>query len=114
MSKEIDYMTRNGRFSSDKYVSRGVSERVPLDVQLALWDILEERKRRGDSLDYLQVFELSVVLVNGVPLQNVRNPQEQPPLDEVFCLYVAKPIGGITIWVIDSDKYCTMLFPNEY
>lgn len=107
-------MTTNEMFSSEKYATRGVSERVPLDIQLALWSILDKRKERGDTLDFLQLFELTVEHVDGEPLQVVRNRQEQPPHEETFYLDVSKPVDGITIWVIDSEQYCTMLFPNEY
>lgn len=107
-------MTTNERFSSDKYATKGVSERVPLDTQLALWSILDKRKQRGDTLDCLQVFDLTIELVDGEPLQVVRNRQEQPPHEETIYLDVTEPVEGITLWVIDSGEYCTMLFPNEY
>lgn len=34
-------------FSSDRYVTRGVHEVVPLELQLLLWSILENRQERA-------------------------------------------------------------------
>lgn len=101
-------------FASERYVTRGVNEVVAVELQLLLWSILEKRKERGDTLNYLQLFELAVETVDGEPLQKVVNRQEQPFHEEVFYLDVSEPVTGITVWAIDSREYCTMLLPQEY
>ncbi|WP_338075930.1 DUF960 family protein [Brevibacillus invocatus] len=40
-------------FSTDRYVTRGVNEVVPIELQRMLWSILERRQERGDQLDHL-------------------------------------------------------------
>ncbi|MBY0055138.1 hypothetical protein H7K32_26695 [Brevibacillus agri] len=108
-------MGNKATFSGDRYATRGIADRIEPTIQMALWQAIEVRKARGDELDYLQVFELSVEMVDGEPLQKVLNRQEQPEHRESFYVDgVQEPIGGVTIWVMDSGTYCTMLFPDEY
>ena len=114
--KGVHGKMKNSRlFSGDRYATRGIADRIDPAIQKALWRAIEVRKERGDQLDYLQVFVLSVEVVDGEPLQKVLNRQEQPEHRETFYVDgVDKPIGGVTIWVIDSGTYATMLFPYEY
>ncbi|CFJ35229.1 Uncharacterised protein [Mycobacterium tuberculosis] len=59
-------------FSTDRYVTRGVNEVVPFELQRMLWSILERRQERGDELDYLKVFELPLCQNScRTPLKNV-------------------------------------------
>ncbi|MDH4619995.1 DUF960 family protein [Brevibacillus sp. AY1] len=102
-------------FSSDRYVTRGVNEVVPFELQLLLWSILVKRQERGDQLDYLQVFELSAEWVDEEPVQKVLNRQEQPFHEEVFYVDHTENLAiGVTAWIIDSGEYSTMLLPEEY
>ncbi|WP_035296030.1 DUF960 family protein [Brevibacillus thermoruber] len=108
-------MTGQAMFSSDRYVTSGVREKVPVELQLMLWSIIEARKERGDKLDYLQVFELSTEMVDDEPLQKVLNRQEQPFHEEVFYVnMIGLPLDGVTVWIMDSGEYCTLLLPEEY
>jgi hypothetical protein len=108
-------MRYRATFSGDRYATRGIADRIEPDLQMALWRVIEVRKERGDVLDNLQVFELSVEMVDGEPLQKVLNRQERPEHRESFYVDgVREPIGDVTIWVMNSGTYCTMLFPDEY
>ncbi|RNB90210.1 hypothetical protein EDM59_01835 [Brevibacillus nitrificans] len=101
-------------FSSERYVTRGVNEAVPFELQLILWSILEKRQERGDQLDYLQIFELSAEWVDGEPLQKVVNRQEQPIHQEAFYVdHIENLAIGVTVWIMDSGKYSTALLPEE-
>ncbi|MCM3081911.1 DUF960 family protein [Brevibacillus invocatus] len=102
-------------FSTDRYVTRGVNEVVPFELQRMLWSILEKRQERGDELDYLQVFELSAEWVDEEPVQKVLNRQEQPFHEEVFYVDHTENLAiGVMVWIIDSGQYSTMLLPEEY
>lgn len=101
-------------FSSNRYVTKGVHDEVEQDIQQLLWSIIDVRKNRGDTMDYLQVFELFVEVQEGRAVQKVCNRQEQPYHQETITFKsVERPIQT-TIWVIDSGDYCTMLYPHEY
>lgn len=108
-------MKNNRMFSTNRYVTRGVNEVVPLEVQQMLWSILEKRQERGDQLDYFQIFELSAEWVDEEPLQKVVNRQEQPFHEEVFYVDHTENLAiGVTVWIIDSGEYSTALLPEEY
>lgn len=102
-------------FSGDRYATRGIADRIDPKIQMALWHIIDIRKARGDELDYFQVFQLSVEMVDGKPHQKILNGQEQPEYREMYTVNgVRQPLDGMTIWVLDSGADCTMLFPDEY
>ena len=42
----------------NRYITAGVSERIPLDVQILCWNAYEQTKLNG-AYDYLQVFKLT-------------------------------------------------------
>ncbi|HBZ83234.1 MULTISPECIES: DUF960 family protein [Brevibacillus] len=102
-------------FCSDRYVTRRVNEVLPFELQLLLWGILEKRQERGDQFHYLQVFELSAEWVDEEPVQKILNRQEQPFHQEEFYVnHIENLTIGVTVWVIDSGEYATMLLPEEY
>ncbi|MGG0937290.1 DUF960 family protein [Brevibacillus centrosporus] len=108
-------MTNRRMFDVPRYATRQVAEQVGLELQLALWAAIDLRAEKGQEMDYLQVFELSVEWVDDEPLQKVLNRQEQPQHEVSFYVDgVETPLDGVTLWVMDSGTYCTMLFPDEY
>lgn len=43
-----------------RYVTRGVNEQVPKEVQLRRWQLIDEKVKQEDvQLDYLQIFEFN-------------------------------------------------------
>lgn len=101
-------------FESRRYATRGVASEVPLDTQIVLWGLIDERKHRREKLDYLQTFELSIECRDGEELQKVVHSQEVPAFSETsYFRLLSQPITR-RVWVIDSGDYATMLFPEEY
>ena len=97
----------------NRYVTRGVNEEVDIRLQLIMWSMIDKLNDEGNvELDYLQVFKLrkegNKIVIN--------QSQEVP---EYSCTY---EIGlediqiddEITMYVIDSGEYSTMIFPSEY
>lgn len=41
--------------TNERYATREVAERVPIGIQLVMWDLVEKIQER----DYLQIFELT-------------------------------------------------------
>ena len=62
-----------------RYLTRGVDETIPVELQLFMWETID---RMPEPKDYLQVFELSVE--NG--LQVVHHTSEQPEYDMTYIL----------------------------
>ena len=90
-----------------RYLTRGVDETIPPELQLFMWEAIDQMP---ETKDYLQVFNLSVE--NG--LQVVHHTSEQPEYKMTYILpTVEKPVIA-KIYCIDSEDYCTMLLAEEY
>jgi hypothetical protein len=100
-------------FESNKprYMTSAIANELDEEIQKILWSIIEQRRKKNEEMDYLQVFELCKENAK----QKIVNRQEQPPYTNSIQLELkeSQPIQK-TIWVIDSGEYSTMLFPNEY
>lgn len=101
-------------FGIKRYATRGVANEIGLDIQMALWTLIDKRKETG-KIDYLQIFELSIERRDGKQLQKIVHRQEVPSMRDEYLINVISEPMDTKIWVIDSDgQYCTMMFPSEY
>lgn len=99
-------------FQNARYLTKGVQESVPPDIQLLLW-VFVDRLSQKTKLDYLQVFELHSIRKGVQILQSINHRQEQPPYTANYLLRVNNPISS-TVWIIDDGTCSTMLLPEEY
>ena len=90
-----------------RYLTRGVSESIPLELQMFLWEAIDQMPQ---PRDYLQVFELTVA--NG--LQVIHHSTEQPEFDMTYVLAAAEMTVTAKVYVIDDGEHCTMLLAEEY
>lgn len=98
-------------FDNPRYLSRAVNETVSIFLQMLMWDMIDEM---DITKDYLQIFNLTPIDVNGIKVQKIVHTQEQPPYKRVIVLNnLTKPIDE-KIYVIDSGEYSTMIFASEY
>jgi len=63
-------------FNSNRYVSRGVINEIPIEIQLFMWNLIELMP--VEEKDYLQIFNLSPKNNYGVNIQQIIHHQEQP------------------------------------
>ena len=98
-----------------RYISRGVSEHIPKEIQSYLWkmvDILRETTKP----DYLQVFRLETIgnSEDGTLVQVITHSQERPNYERTY--YFPMDEKGVTekIYIIDSVEYATMILASEY
>lgn len=98
--------------NQQRYITRGVSARIPLTTQIVLWSLINGLGRKQE-LDYLQVFRLTSETHGGVILQAVAHEQERPPYRQkrLFCLPEAVTTK---IFCIDDRTHSTMLLAEEY
>ena len=93
-------------FNNQRYLTCGVDNTIPIELQLFLWgcvdQLLEER-------DYLQVFDLEQVET----MQSITHRSEQPEYRKVYLLPSESPITE-KIYVIDDGDHSTMLLASEY
>ncbi len=92
----------------------GIVDRVGLDLQTVLWSLIDERKASGASLNYLQIFELSMEFAFGNIYQKIIHFQEVPVFSQTFYYPNIQCPLDTKIWVIDKGSCATMLFPDEY
>jgi len=93
-------------FDNQRYLTRGVNESIPFEIQLFLWECID---RMPEPKDYFQIFELNDI--SG--MQHIIHKSEQPEYKMNYFIPVLK---GITakVYVIDSTDYSTMLLAEEY
>lgn len=90
-----------------RYLTKGVDNTIPLDVQLCMWNIIDELP---EIRDYLQVFQLSV----SEEMQMIHHTSEQLLIDATYTMITfARPVTA-KVYIIDSGEYCTMLLAEEY
>ena len=44
--------------NGSRYITRGVGNRIPLDIQIFIWQLIEDLKDTVGKVDYLQVFDI--------------------------------------------------------
>lgn len=96
-------------FSKERYLTREVADRVPVEIQLLMWQLIEELEVEKD---YLQIFEL---LPLDRDLVKIVHKQEFP---EFTCEIIIKHKNikeKMKIFVIDNDiNSSTMMLNHEY
>ena len=92
--------------SKERYLTRGVDAEIPLELQILMWQAVDEMP---EPKDYLQVFNLSEE--NG--LQVIQHISEQPEFEMTYITQTDKPVTQ-KIYIIDDGEHCTMLLAEEY
>lgn len=93
-------------------MTKAISEELDIELQVVLWKFYDEiNEQRKEQMDYLQVFEISVC----VETLTITNRQEVPSLQtKVIINNKVKGAKNTTVWIIDDERYQTMLFPKDY
>lgn len=45
----------------NRYIIKGIANNVPLELQFFMWYLIEDLKETVEEVDYLQVFDVSVI-----------------------------------------------------
>ncbi len=98
-----------------RYCTKGISENVPMELQLFLWAALEQ-ERQSHDMDYLQVFRLKLDEEGTLWIDYI---QEQPERKQTYALTdvgneIPEELNGRKIFVMDDETHITMLFAEEY
>lgn len=106
-------------FDGKRYMTIGVKEEIGLDIQLILWSMIDDIRKNNDvKLDYLQIFELKSVEIEGENLQRITHKQEIPPYTDTKLASVENPVNGkifvISSWDEKGEEYSTMMLSHEY
>lgn len=95
-------------FDKDRYLTRGVSEEITLEIQILLWSMIGEIKIKKD---YLQVFEIEPIKNS---LLKIEHRQEIPKYKKEHVVVNTGITSKVKIFVIDDGGYSTMMLSSEY
>ena len=99
--------------NGSRYITRGVGNRIPLDIQIFIWQLIEDLKDTVGELDYLQVFDISIVDEIEKTVRIIHS-QEVPKYKKIWIVKSSEPCDNEKIFVIDDDTHRTMLLAEEY
>jgi len=98
-------------YTGARYITSGIKESIPPFMQNLLWYLIETME--VEEKDYLQVFQLDSVMVDGKRKQSIVHSQEQPDYRKDYAICAKQFVTG-KIYVIDDRTHCTMLLAEEY
>jgi len=101
-------------FKNKRYMTIGVQNEIYPILQIIMWNMIDKEIRKGQEMDYLQVFKLAPANVNDKLHQEIIHSQEVPERENKVTLKIDNVPITAKIFVIDSDEYVTMLLSNEY
>ena len=93
-------------FDNQRYLTRGIIDTIPLELQLFMWNCVD---RMPEPKDYFQVFELSDLR----SMQRIVHKSEQPEYKMSYFIPTSKALTA-KVYIIDSEEYSTMLLAEEY
>lgn len=95
-------------FDKERYLTRGVSNEIPFEIQLLLWSMIEEVKVKKD---YIQAFEIEPVKGN---ILKIEHSQEVPKYKKEVVVRNIGVNSKVKLFVIDDGEYSTMMLSEEY
>lgn len=101
-------------FDNERYITCGINDKMPEELQQTLWSAIELQKRVCRKLDYLQVFTFQKIDENTLA---IKQSQEQPNFNTIHYINYKKEYEEILnekIFIIDDGSHSTMLFAKEY
>lgn len=99
--------------NGSRYVSRGINNEIPIDVQIFMWKLIEELKDTIGDVDYLQVFTISTVNKSENTIRIIHS-QEVPEYKKIWIFEASEPCNDEKIYVRDDGSHATMLLAEEY
>ena len=99
----------------NKFMTIGVKENISLDVQLFMWNEIEKRINSKHKVDYLQVFNISIIN-ESLGIVKIEHTQEIPEYKKTSILKSKGIRSSLKVYVIlETETGCaTMLLASEY
>ena len=94
-------------FTKERYLTREVADRVPIGIQLLMWDLVEKLEER----DYLQIFELTP---KDSEIVEIVHKQEIPEVTSIYKIKNNEIKNKMKLYMIDNGEYSTLMFSHEY
>lgn len=95
-----------------RYITRGIQETFSFELQLTLWNMIDDLIKEDIEVDYLQVFNIDVMDEHVT----IKHTQEQPSYEKSQTFKTADIKDGTSfkVFVIDDLTHTTMLLASEY
>ena len=101
-------------FSGSRYVTKGVAENFPMELQAALFSTIERmREKVSGQLDYLQVFEIVTEVKRQKKFLHIYHMQECPEAKLEYFITTDDEVNG-RAYMIDDVDHITLLLAEEY
>lgn len=98
----------------EKYITRGIQERIPLDIQILCWDAYEQTKLNGEY-DYLHVFKIKAIEPDEEGFNCLlTHDTEVPEYHKRYKLNLTSCSMDEKIYIMDCKEYEIMLLGEEY
>ena len=97
----------------NKFMTIGVKENISLDIQLFMWNEIEERINAEKQIDYLQVFNISII-DKDKGIVKIEHSQEIPEYKKTSIIKSKEVRNNLKVFVILEAEYATMLLASEY
>ena len=96
-----------------KYITIGIKEQIGIDIQLFMWNEIEKRINLKKELDYLQVFNISII-DKDKGIVKIEHTQEIPEYKKTSIIKRKEVRNNLKVFVILEAEYATMLLASEY
>ena len=96
-----------------KYITIGIKEQIGIDIQLFMWNEIEKRINLKKELDYLQVFNISII-DEDKGIVKIEHTQEIPEYKKTSIIKSKEVRNNLKVFVILEAEYATMLLTSEY
>ena len=101
-------------FSGSRYVTKGVAENFPIELQAALFSAIEQmREKVCGQLDYLQVFEIVTEFKGQKKFLHIYHMQECPEAKLEYFIPTDDEVNG-RAYMIDDVDHITLMLAEEY
>ena len=96
-------------FDKGKYITRGVADKVPLSLQLLMWQMIDSLPVTKDHLQVVRLVPKDLKL-------HIVHLQEQPPYKTELDIAISRDELNVSadLFVIDDGDLATMLRTEEY
>ena len=96
-----------------KYMTIGIKEEIGIDIQLFMWNEIEKRINLKKELDYLQVFNISII-DKDKGIVKIEHTQEIPEYKKTSIIKSKEVRNNLKVFVILEAEYAIMLSASEY
>ena len=94
--------------TENRYMTRKVAEEIPLEINILLWNLIDEL---NVEKDYLQIFELNPI---GEGIVEIIHKQEIPAYENSIYIDNEEIKENKKLYALDSLEYSTLMFSQEY